>query len=306
MATTTTTSKRKKPASASKAAKATKKTKTAKVTKPAKTAAANTETSKSSRKAPLTPLERIRSLHLSSAVVYTLFAGVVIGFVSMAQTAITLTISARDEFAGQDHVVLGTAHEVLYNIDPKYVLVASLLVSALVSIFLATKLRTRYEATLAGRISGFRWVSFGLSAALTVVFLNLLVGVNDISTLKLSASAMFFAAAFSWVAERDNAKARKPRWLAYILAWVAGLAAFAPILGSLIGTTIWGAERFGWHVYAATSVIVLGYVVMAIAAANVLKAGANGRAYTGIEEAYLRADLFVKFLVVLIILTALQ
>lgn len=300
----TTTSKSKKPASASKAAKVTKKTKTKKVTKPAKTAAAKTTTS--SRKAPLTPLERIRSLHLSSAVVYTLFAGVVIGFVSMAQSAITLTISARDEFAGQDKVVLGTAHEVLYNIDPKYVLVASLLVSAVLSLFLATKLRARYEATLAGRISGFRWMSFGLSAALTVVFLNLLVGVNDISMLKLSAGAMLLAAVLSWVAERDNAKARQPRWLAYIFAWVAGLMAFAPIFGSLAGTSIWGMERFGWHVYAVISVIVLGYVVMAIAAANVLKAGAAGRDYTGIEEAYLRADLLVKFLVVLIILTALQ
>ncbi len=301
----TTTSKSKKPASASKAAKVTKKTKTTKVTKPAKTTAVKTTTS-SSRKAPLTPLERIRSLHLSSAVVYTLFAGVVIGFVSMAQSAITLTISARDEFAGQDKVVLGTAHEVLYNIDPKYVLVASLLVSAVLSLFLATKLRARYETTLAGRISGFRWMSFGLSAALTVVFLNLLVGVNDISTLKLSAAAMLLAAVLSWVAERDNAKARQPRWLAYIFAWVAGLTAFAPILGSLAGTSIWGMERFGWHVYAVIGVIVLGYVVMAIAAANVLKAGAAGRDYTGIEEAYLRADLLVKFLVVLIILTALQ
>lgn len=321
-----TTSNRKKPAKANKATKVTKSTKTTKVSatkkpaaKPAKVAASSKTTASKSAvptvteptsarrgaKAPLTPLERIRSLHLSSAVVYTLFAGVIIGFVTMATSAITLSIQAKDQFASRNQVVLGPAHEVLYDLNPKYVLVAALLVSALGSLLLATKLRARYEASLAGRISGLRWIVFGLSSALTVAFLNLLVGVNDIATIKLSAGAMFLAALLSWFAERDNAKATHPRWLAYGGAWLAGLLAFTPILGSLVGTSIWGMERFGWHVYTVVAVVILGYVVMATIASNVIKAGAT-REYTDIEEKYLRTDLLVKFLVVLVILTALQ
>ncbi len=85
----------------------------------------NVKTSVKSKKAQLTPLERLKGVHTTAAVMYLIFAGLVIGFVTTAAKAVTLPIAARDEFASKDNVVLGSAHEVLYSLEPKHVLVAS-------------------------------------------------------------------------------------------------------------------------------------------------------------------------------------
>ena len=289
---TTTKSTRKKSARASKASKATKTVKKS-ATKP-------------SVKAVLTPLQRVRSLHVSLSVMYAVFAGVVLGFVATASSAVTLTIHARDEFASDVDVVLGPASEVLYNIEPKYLLAAALLISSLGSLLLATKLRDRYESTLKAGISGFRWVILGLSAALTLQFVGLLAGVQDIVLLKLSGVLILVTTLLAWIAERDNAGSTRSKWLAYDFSLFTGVLAWLPIIGSLAGTSLYGMERFGWHVYALAAVALLGFSAFAFNQYLQIRARGTKKDYFAVEESYLRIDMLAKFAVVLIALLALK
>lgn len=237
---------------------------------------------------------------------YLVFAGIVFGFVNTLASALILNIQTRDLFSPSDNVVLGPAYEVLFNIEPDHLLVASLLVSALMSILIVSRLRRAYEAGLARGISGWRWAAFGLASALLIEYVGLLSGVQDIVTLKLSGALVFVACLFSWFAERDNAGVTRPRWLAYDLALVSGALAWLPILGSLIGTTVYGAERFGWHVYAIGAVVLAGFTGFAVNQYLHLRSGRAAREYASVESAYLRIDLFTKFAVVLITILALK
>lgn len=299
----TSKSTRKKPASASKASKAVKTAKAAKTKKPI---IKTKNTDIKYVKAVLTPYQRVRSLHFSLALMYAVFAGLVIGFVSAASSAVTLGIQTRDNFASDTNVILGPAREVLYSVQPKYVLAASLLVGAIGSLLLASKLRNRYESTLTARISGLRWVILGLSAALTLEFINLLAGVHDVTLLKLSGALIFITTMLAWVSERDNAAAGKSKWLAYDLSLLTGVLAWLPVAGSLIGTSLYGMERFGWHVYALVAVTLVGFTAFALNQYLYTRAKGARRDYVAIEESYLRIDMLTKFAVVLIVLLALK
>ncbi len=110
----------------------------------------------------------------------------------------------------------------------------------------------------------------------------------------------------SWIAERDNAGASRPKWLAYVLGLGAGALAWLPIVVSLIGTSVYGMERFGWHVYAIALAALVGFTGFAVVLYKSIKAGRGGREYTAIESTYLRVDLFTKFVIVLVTILALE
>jgi hypothetical protein len=256
-------------------------------------------------KRALNPLERLRSVHLSSALVNVLFAGLVIGFVSTNAVAIRLGIQARDHFANGADVVLAPANEVLFNIQPKYVLVAALLVSALFSVLVATKLRSRYEATVANTTSGFRWLAVGISAALALNFIDLLAGIYDVELLKLSGFMIALSAALAFMSERENAGSAKPKWLAYWLSVITGVVAWLPVLATLIGTSVYGIERYGWHVYALVAAGLLGSLAYVVTRYRSIS-GNRQLGYLNLEEKYLRIDMLTKFAIVIIVILALK
>lgn len=317
MATTTkskSTRTTKKPAkTAKKTTVKTTKAKTASKTAPAKTKAnvktktvvAEKVTKKPANKAPLTPFERLRSLHVSSALLYLAFAIVSAVLISASAVAVRLGIQSRDEFAGSGTVVLGPASEVLYNLNPAYVLTAALLVSALASVLMASRLRTVYEASVTNRTSGLRWLALGVSAGLTLEFVNLLAGINDMAVLKLSAFLILVTALLSFMAERENVGVARPKWLAFSLSLVTGALAWLPLAGTLVGTSIYGMERFGWHVYAISAVLLLGFTAIAFNLYKQIKNGSAGDYFTA-EERYLRIDLFTKVVVFIIAISALK
>ena len=312
---TTINSNRKKPtrsAKTTKTAKTTKKTASARAKSPAKTKvatndkAASVKTKTTVKTAALSPLERLRSLHLSSAFLYIVFGGLVIGFATTTAAAVTLGIQTRDEFASKDSVVLGPAHEVFYNIEPKYVFAASLFVSAIAAVLLATKFRAAYETSLKNQTSGFRWTAIGLSTALSLTFVNMLAGIQDCATLKLSAAMVFVTSMLSWIAERDNVGAARPKWLAYVLALFTGALAWLPLLITFIGTPLYGNERFGWHVYALAAVLLIGCTAFAVNLYRHIRYKRAAAEYPAVESRYMRIDLLTKFAMVIIVLTALQ
>lgn len=294
--------------------KSTRKTPT-KTKKAVKTPAKTTKTAAKAVKKPavkatqasiVSPLERLRTMNLGTAALYLLFAGLVIGFVKVAAVPVMLGLQTRDEFASQDHVVLSGASEVLYNVEPKYLLALSLIISALATLLFATKLRARYETTIAARVNGLRWIALGLSSAVLITYVNQLAGVTDFATLKLSGALIILTTLLAWFADRDNAGAARPKWLAFVASLFAGALAWLPVVGTFIGTSVYGMERFGWHVYAIAGVVLAGFTGFALNQYFQIRAKGGVRDYVNVEETYLRIDLFTKFAVVLITLLALK
>lgn len=277
----------------------------AKTPKTTKTVKVEKKTEVTPVKAVVTPFDRLRSVHISMFAAFAVFAALIAAFVSTAATALTLGIQDKNDFSSLDHTVLGSASEVLYNIDPRYVLITSLVMSALGAILLATKLRSRYETTVASRTSAFRWAITGLSAAILITFVNLLAGVNDFATIKLSAAFILVTAALALLAERENVGVARPKWFAYILSLFTGAIAWLPIISTFIGTSLYGKEHFGWEVYAIAAATLLGFSSLAINQYRHLKAGIAAD-YAAVEARYLNIDLLTKFAVVLIALIALK
>lgn len=313
---TTSSSNRKKTSRVAKSTRPAKSKRPAKPTAAAKVAAkrpANVKTvikktsaPSGSKPAPLSPLEKIRSVHLSMGLVYLIFAAIVLFFVSTLPKMVTLQFQARDLFASEDLVVLTPAYEVLFNIQPRYLLVASLLAGVVGAVLMAGWLRRRYEAALAGKVSGLRWLTIGVSSGLLIIYLGLLAGVHDLIVLKLSADLIFLTTMFAWLAERDNVNGGRPRWMAFILSLFTGVLAWLPIAASLIGTSLFGMERFGWHVYALAAVTLTGFTAFALNQYLLISGRKVQKDFTVTENSYLRIDLFTKFAVVLITILALQ
>lgn len=311
MATTTKSTKK----SATTKKKATTKKTTAKKPAAKKVAAvkpkANVETKKVANTTPnknskveVTPLERIRNTHFSLTLLYAVFAGLVVAAVSTVTAGMTIAFQAKDQFASNDdNTVLGPASEVVFNADPKFLLVGSLVIGAISALFLATKLRTRYEATLVNRTSGFRWLITGVTSALLVEYVGVIAGITDILVLKVSAALILATSLFAFIAERDNVGATKPKWLAYIASVFTGLTAWLPIAGALVGTTLYGQESYEPQVYAIAGLAFVGCASIAINQCLDLKK-VNKKDYLLVEARYWTIDMFTKFAVVLITLIA--
>lgn len=251
----------------------------------------------------LTPIEKIRSINLSLALQSLFFVILTLIFVGPSGGELLLGHSARDLFANLDSVVLGTASESLFSLEYRYILIAALLISGVGSALLATKLRKRYEATVKDNVSGFRWVFAGVSAALILNLVSFMAGVTDVMTLKVICGLTFASALFAWLSERENVNSKKPKWLAYGASLYAGILAGFPLVGSLVGTTIYGDERFAWHIYGLSGVLLLGFIAYAWNHFTAIK-NKNTIEYTTFEQRYLRIDQFAKFLIVLIIFWA--
>lgn len=252
----------------------------------------------------LTPLERVRSIHFTSVLTQVFFAILALVFMSTAGGQLLLSHTARDIFVDQKSVVLAPASEVLFSIDYRYILVALLSVGAIGSLLLATKLRARYETSVTFGASGMRWILMGISAGLTLELVSFMAGITDVMTLKTIAALVFATTLFGWIADRDNVGARDSKYLAFGASIFTGVMAWMPLVGSLIGTTLYGEERFGWHIYALAAVTLLGFTGFALNQYRSIKKKSSLE-YTFIEQRYLRIDQIMKFAVVLILFSAL-
>jgi hypothetical protein len=235
---------------------------------------------------------------------YLFFAALTLVFVGTAGGQLYLSVMARDLFANTEQVTLAPAVEPILYMQYRYVLVASLLVAAIGSLLVATKLRRRYEKTVSSGVSGMRWIITGLSAALMLEFVSLLAGVQDIKTLKVVSALIVATTLLGWLSERENLASTKPKWLAFGASLFTGAMAWMPALGSLIGTTLYNDERFGWHVYAVAAVVLAGFTGFALNQYSQIKKKSSVE-YVYFEQRHFWIDQVTKFLVVLIIFSAL-
>lgn len=258
-------------------------------------------TTKKKEQKPMSPLERLKALNIFSVVVYVILAGLVIFLTSSASQKLVLGISAPDLLSTDKASNLAPAAEVLFDVQYRYVAVGILALAAIGSLLLATVLRQRYEKSVNNSAAALRWLFLGVTAGLTLEFVTLLTGINDLMTLKVVGVLIFLTTFFGWLSDRDNV-GKETKWLAFIGALIAGVFAWFPALGSFIGTTIYGEATFKWYVYAIGGVVLFSSLLFALSQYHALSKKSTAVAYPAREERYIRLDLLTKIVIVIIFL----
>lgn len=272
------------------------KTKTEKVNKPVK----EVKSTLVNKKRDASPFDKLRALHFSNFFIGAILSALALFMLEAFKKDIFVGYQAKDIFVNSNEVNLVPANEVLFSMDLRYMLVAALGVTALVSLLIATKLYKRYEVGVKAGISSLRWLLFGVASMFLFSFVALNAGVQDVSTLKTISGLVILGSVLGWLSERENFASKSPRRVAFFASVFAYLMALLPIAISLVTTSLFSAERFSWFVYALAAVLGLSVfaVLMNLRASMVNK---KNLAYIAYEQRFVRIDQITKLLIVLII-----
>lgn len=289
---------------AKKSSKAKVKSKTASAKTAAKKSVSQKVETKAAKIDRSVTLQKIYKFNLFSAVAYLAFAVLSVIFVSKESVNMVLTHATKDELASTSGSVLGPAYRTIATVEVRYLLAVIFVISAIFALLLATRLRKSYEDGVKSSVSGLRWVFMGITLALTLEVASILGGVEDIMTLKLIAGLILTTTILAWMAERAN-KGSKKQYAAFGLSLFTGVIAWLPLIGSLVGTTLYGIESFGWYVYALSGFLLVGFISIALSQYKHVRNGVSAKGYLQLEGKYLSADFIIKLGLFGIILTAL-
>lgn len=237
-------------------------TKTTDATKRAPTGkAAATGRLKSFKLAKTVTLRTLRGLHLITAGLLALLALAAGYFMNNTSYQLTIGHLAKDDLTSAANSVLAPAAQAIYDVELRWLVVATLVLSLILPILYLTKLANRYAAYLnQTRMLPFRWIDFAVTGALIVETVALVNGTSDLPTLKLLAGVMVVTALTGLIAERQNDTARTPVRSAYFTSLFTGLLPLLFIAAYIVATVIYSTAELPWYVYALFAVALLQYV----------------------------------------------
>lgn len=233
----------------------------------------------------------------------------VLSAVVIKDTSYQLTLGhlAKDALASQGgETVLAPATRHLFGIQLRVLVPIILGLSAIGTGLTLTRLRAGYDKDLKAGVRPFRWVYLAVTVALMIEVIALLSGINDLVVLKVLAGIVVVSKLLEWLSEQQNKGARKPQWFAFTLAMVAGALPWLLIAASAIGTSIFGLERLGWHVYALYAVGLGASVLFALNQLKYLRRVGQWKDYLFVERNYLAIDLAAKVLFAVILIVGLR
>lgn len=249
----------------SKSATASKKTTTSKLSKKTtskRTSSAKASTSKKTSAVNVTKTEKVstgkssvfKQLKIWNLVLAVLAIGQAVALVVMSgksQVSVTTNYLTEDKLSGFE--VVARRHLLDFNI--LYLLVASLAVTAILHLLLATVLRKKYENQLKNGVNVARWVGLSLVSSLVMLTLAYVVGVTDLSTLVLIAATSASTALLAGACEARGAT----RKLSKVAGLLVGLGSWVVLAVFLLGSLKYGDGNLSNYVYyllASSAVIV--------------------------------------------------
>jgi hypothetical protein len=247
-------------------------------------------------------MEQVEKLFKTSAIAYIGLAALAILLMGGQSTSLVWEYSTTDNVSVETSNQLGSAEKTLFDFEYRYALAGVLAFSAVLLILLATNYKRQYGKTVKAKISGWRWAYMGLSSAVLLEFVALVFGINNLAILKVIGLVIILTVIFAWIAERETAQSKSPKWFAYIAGLVCGIAAWLPIIGVAKGTWLFGMASFDWYVYAAGAAALLGFAGFAYNQHKVLRGKFS---YELGERNYFAIDLASKALVAIVLIIGL-
>ncbi len=225
--------------------------------------------------APTDSIQKLRNLNLFAALVSAVQAGLILWLAKAFSgiSAITTTFPAKDALAsakGEQVVVTSSRH--LVDVHLSWLIAAMFIVSAIAHLSIATWLRRRYERELKVNTNRLRWITFSITASLTMLVIAYLAGVSDVSTLFAIVVFTVIAHMVGLSLEHYNQYGAKTR-LGYAIGIGAAIAPAVIIAIYALGTHQYGNASTPMFVYW----IYLSAVVMFAAFARNLKLSAKGQ-----------------------------
>lgn len=281
MATTTTSTKRKK--SGTTRAKTTK----TKAKKPAKTAVSrskvttkkvapvavvSTETTTSTNKAKTTKkpkvFDRFKNLNSWNWAMFLLHLVQGIAVVVLSKNAlfpVTTDFVTLETIASEGAAPsLVPATRQLFDVNLAYIVAAFFFMSAIAHLVIATVYRKKYEANLQKGINKARWYEYGISASTMMIGIAMLVGVTDLSTFLLIFGTTLVMNLCGLIMEIHNQTTEKTSWLSFNIGTLSGILPWVVIALYFWGASTYGAgdiPTFVYYIYASMFVFFSSFAV---------------------------------------------
>lgn len=259
-----------------------------------KSAAVKKAAAKNIRAAREITVNSLLGLHTIAAGVYLLLLLAAVTLMNNVSYQLTLGYITKDELAGG----LAPAVQGIYDIEIRWLVAATLLISAVFPVLYLTRRKNRYTNFVTNtRMLPCRWADFAITGALMTAVAALLSGVSDIPTLELIGGLVVATAALSVITERQNNTVSKPVRSAYYTSLFTGLLPWLLIAAYAVASVIYGTSR-DWYVYALYAAVLGGFVLQA---RNLYKQ-VRGANYLMTERNYVVISMLTKaaFTIVLI------
>lgn len=241
---------------------------------------------------PMVTLEKLYRFNIFSAVANLGFAVLSVIFLSSASVTLLWAHSTSDNLASTENA-LGPAFNNVFTVEIRYLLAVLFGISAVFSLLLVTRLKSKYEKGVSSKVSAIRWIFLGITSALTLEIVSILGGVTEVATLKLIAGLILVTSLLGWISEVQNKSGAK-NFAPFYLSLFTGALAWVPLVSALVGTALYGLENFQWYVYLLAVVVLSGFISIALNQYRYIKSGANASQYLDVEGKYVSSDFLIK------------
>lgn len=281
----------KKPATKSaSAARASKKSVTTKPVKPVKPAAVAPK-SPAAKARNRNPLFNLMAVSVLISTVLAVLAGV---FMTQKSYQIFTGLLTKDELASTTTTVLVPAFHTLYDIELRWIVVATMVISALFPLLYLTRLKRLYQTARQERVFLWRWVENGIVGALGLIIISLLSGIQDLATLKLVAGLVVVSSLLSWMAEKQHTIEQRPARAAYWLSIVTGSLPWLLIGVYAVATPVYGLVQNTAFVYGLYAIALAGFIATALNLRRYLRGANNTANYESVESNYWKINLLTR------------
>ncbi len=255
------------------------------------------------------PRNRIRLLMQLNLIMAVLSVGLAVMaglFMNQRSYQLFTGLLTRDELASKASTVFVPAIHSIYDIELRWAVVSIMVLSAILPLLFATRLRRRYQASLVNRVHLWRWIDMAVIGALMVETVALISGVQDLMTLKLVGGLVVVSGVLAWMAEKQNAAADASSGKGtYVLSIVTGALPWLLIGMYAVATPLYGMVRSSWFVYALYGTLLAGFVATAINLGNQLRAKGRMANYEVAERNYQLINILVRAAFAIILITGL-
>ena len=259
--------------------------------KPVKSAAVPKDTKITTRTSRRSPLANLQFITAFLSVGLAILAGL---YMSQKSYQLFTGLLTKDELASTVTTVFVPAVRSLYDIEIRWLVVATMVLSAIFPLLYITRLKRMYEQGQQRRVFLWRWIENGIMGALIVATIALLSGVQDVVVLKLLAGLVVVSGLLAWTAEKQHVQAQRPATAAFLLSLVTGILPWLLIGAYAVATPIYGMVRNTGFVYGLYAIALAGFVATALNLRKYLRTVSTPASYEVAERNYSLINLLVR------------